>query len=297
MPNTLTNVKDIKVAQSALQPFMSTLLPIRAFSTNFSPEPADRLDTVRVPIVGAPSPSIDFSGSYTSNVDSTITVAPVQLNRHKFKTIHITARENAETSLNVLETLLQSAVKQLAQDVLTDIFTEITTVNFGAPAIPALASTTFNYKSVLGVREACAVANMPTGNRSLVLDSAYFSNLLGDDIVAKSFVTPIATTGVVDGVIRRLAGFDVFETNVIPGNGEKLVGFAAHPSAIAIAMRYLEPIAEYEEAGAITDPTTGLTFGYMRYTHTDSNRIFVTVECLYGFKVAIANGLKRIVKP
>jgi len=35
----------------------------------------------------------------------------------------------------------------------------------------------------------------------------------------------------------------------------------------------------------------------MRYTHTDSNRIFITVECLYGFKVAIPNGLKRLVKP
>jgi hypothetical protein len=297
MPNTLTNVKDIKVAQSALQPFMATLLPIRAFSTNFSPEPADRLDTVRVPIVGAPAPADDFAGSYTSNVDSTITVAPVQLNRHKFKTIHVTARENAETSLNVLETLLQSAVKQLAQDVLTDIFTEIKAANFGAPAIPALASTAFNYKSVLGVREACANANMPVDNRSLVLDSAYFTNLLGDDIVAKSFVTPIAQAGVVEGLIRRLAGFDVYETNVIPGNGEKLVGFAAHPSAVAVAMRYLEPIAEYDEAGAITDPTTGLTFGYMRYTQTDSNRIFITVECLYGFKVAIPNGLKRLVKP
>ena len=297
MPNTLTNVKDIKVAQSALQPFSSTLLPIRAFSTNFSPEPADRLDTVRVPIVGAPAPSVDFAGSYTTNVDSTVTVAPVQLNRHKFKTIHVTARENAETSLNVLETLLQSAVKQLAQDVLTDIFTEITAANFGAPAIPALAATAFNYKSVLGVREACAVANMPVGNRALIIDSAYFTNLLGDDIVAKSFVTPVSQSGVVDGIIRRLAGFDVYETNVIPGNAEKLVGFAAHPSAVAVAMRYLEPIAEYEEAGAITDPTTGLTFGYMRYTHTDSNRIFITVECLYGFKVAIPNGLKRIVKP
>jgi len=297
MPNTLTNVKDIKVAQSALQPFSSTLLPIRAFSTNFSPEPADRLDTVRVPIVGAPAPSVDFAGSYTTNVDSTVTVAPVQLNRHKFKTIHVTARENAETSLNVLETLLQSAVKQLAQDVLTDIFTEITAANFGAPAIPALAATAFNYKSVLGVREACAIANMPVGNRALIIDSAYFTNLLGDDIVAKSFVTPVSQSGVVDGIIRRLAGFDVYETNVIPGNAEKLVGFAAHPSAIAVAMRYLEPIAEYEEAGAITDPTTDLTFGYMRYTHTDSNRIFITVECLYGFKVAIPNGLKRLVKP
>jgi len=36
--------------------------------------------------------------------------------------------------------------------------------------------------------------------------------------------------------------------------------------------------------------------GYLRYTETSSNRIFVTVECLYGFKVAIAGGLKRIVK-
>ena len=37
MPNILTNVNDIKVAQNALQPFMASLLPMRAFSTNFSP--------------------------------------------------------------------------------------------------------------------------------------------------------------------------------------------------------------------------------------------------------------------
>ncbi len=47
----------------------------------------------------------------------------------------------------------------------------------------------------------------------------------------------------------------------------------------------------------VTDPETGLTFGYLRYTETQSNRIFVTVECLYGHKVAIAGGIKRIVKP
>ena len=42
-------------------------------------------------------------------------MVPVQLNRHKFKTIHVTAREAAETALNVLDTLVSSAVKQLAQ--------------------------------------------------------------------------------------------------------------------------------------------------------------------------------------
>ena len=296
MPNTLTNLTDVKVAQSAIKPFMATLLPIRAFSSNFSPEPADKLDTIRVPIVGAPSPASDFSGSYTADVDSSIDVAPVQLNRHKYKTVHVTAREASETALNVLETLVGSAVKQLAQDVLQDIFTEITAANYGDPAIAALASTAFDYKKVLGVRESCANARMPSTDRALVLDAAYFSNLLGDDIVAKSFMTPVALPGVVDGVIRRLAGFDVYETTILP-NTEKLVGFAGHPSCLAVAMRYLEPVAQYDEAGAVTDPATGLTFGYLRYTETSSNRIFVTVECLYGFKVAIAGGLKRIVKP
>src|SRR4051812_5758004 len=227
MPNTLTDVKDIKVAQNALQPWMAGLLPLRAFSTNFSPEPADKLDTVRVPVVGAPSQSSDFAGNYTQNADSTVTVIPVQLNRHKFKTVHVTAREASETALNVLETLVSSAVKQLAQDVLQDIFSEITDANYGAPAIAALTAANFDYKKVLSVREACSNAKMPVTDRALVLDGAYFTNLLGDDIVAKSFMAPIAQPGVVEAQIRRLAGFDIFETVILPENGEKLVGFAS----------------------------------------------------------------------
>ena len=297
MANTLSNVNDIKVAQSALQPFMAALTPLRAFSTNFSPEPADKLDTVRVPVVGAPSQSSDFAGSYTAPADSTVTVVPVQLNRHKFKTVHVTAREAASTALNVLETLVSSAVKQLAQDVLQDIFSEITADNFGAPAIPALAANTFDYKKILAIREACSVAKMPVSDRALVLDGAYFTNLLGDEIVAKSFMLPIAQPGVVEAQIRRLAGFDIYETVILPENGEKLAGFAAHPSGLAVAMRYLVPVANYDEAGAVTDPETGLTFGYLRYTEIQSNRIFVTVECLYGFSAAIGDGIKRIVKP
>ena len=297
MPNTLTDVKDIKVAQNALLPFMAALLPLHAFSTNFSPEPADKLDTVRVPVVGAPTQSSDFSGSYTASADSTVTVVPVQLNRHKFKTVHLTAREAAETANNVLESLVTGAVKQLAQDVLQDIFSEITAANFGAPAIAAVAANSFDYKKVLAVREACSNAKMPISDRALVLDGAYFTNLLGEEIVTKSFMAPIAQPGVVEAQIRRLAGFDFYETVILPENNEKLAGFAAHPSGLAVAMRYLVPVANYDEAGAVTDPETGITFGYLRYTEIQSNRIFVTVECLYGFKAAIPDGIKRIVKP
>ena len=192
---------------------------------------------------------------------------------------------------------MTGAVKQLAQDVLQDIFSEITAANFGAPAIPAIASNSFDYKKVLAVREACSNAKMPISDRALVLDGAYFTNLLGEEIVTKSFMAPIAQPGVVEAQIRRLAGFDFYETVILPENGEKLAGFAAHPSGLAVAMRYLGPVANYDEAGAVTDPETGITFGSLRYTEIQSNRIFVTVECLYGFKAAMADGIKRIVKP
>ena len=298
MSNTLTNLKDIKVAQKALTPFTAQLMPVSSFSTNFGPQPSDKGDTVRVPLVGAPSVSADFAGDYTAGSDSTVTTLPVTLDKHKFKTVHVTARESSETAMDLLDVLVSAAAQQLAQDVLLDILSVVTAANFGTPGIPALAATSFDYKKVLSLREACGTAKMPPNPRALVLDAGYYTNLLADEVVAKSFNLNLSAPGVTDALIRRLAGFDMHETVVIPSDhSEKLVGFAVHPSAVAVAMRYLQPVADYQQAGAVTDPQTGMTFGYLRFTDTRANKVFVTVECLYGFAAARAGGLKRIVKP
>ena len=298
MPNTLTNVKDIKVAQRALLPFTAQLMPVTSFSTNFGPQQADKGDTVRVPLVGAPSGSSDFAGDYTANADSSVTTMPVTLNRHKFKTVHVTARELSETAVDLLDTLVAGATQQLAQDVLLDILSLVTLANYGTPGIPALAATAFDYKKVLNLREACGAVKMPASPRSLVLDAGYYTNLLADDVVAKSFNLNLSAPGVTEGLVKRLAGFDLHETVVIPSDhAEKLVGFAAHPSAVAVAMRYLQPVAEYQQSGAVTDPQTGMTFGYLRFTDTRANKVFVTVECLYGYATAKADAIKRLVKP
>ena len=298
MSNTLTNLKDIKVAQKALTPFTAQLMPVSSFSTNFGPQPSDKGDTVRVPLVGAPSVSSNFAGDYTTGSDSTVTTLPVTLDKHKFKTVHVTARESSETAMDLLDVLVSAAAQQLAQDVLLDILSVVTAANFGTPGIPALAATSFDYKKVLSLREACGTAKMPPNPRALVLDAGYYTNLLADEVVAKSFNLNLSAPGVTDALIRRLAGFDMHETVVIPSDhSEKLVGFAVHPSAVAVAMRYLQPVADYQQAGAVTDPQTGMTFGYLRFTDTRANKVFVTVECLYGFAAARAGGLKRIVKP
>lgn len=295
MANTITDLKDVRISQNALLPWMETLLPLSAFSTNFSPDAADKLDTVKVPVIGAPSASSDYAGDYTANADSEASSVAVTLDRHKYKTVHLTAKEAATTSIPLLEKLVTTAAQQLAIDVMSDIFTSITAANFGTPAIPAISAEDFGYKTIIKIREACAAAKMPQDSRALVLDNSYFSALLADDIVAKSFITPLAQQGVVEAKVNRIAGFNVFETGCVPDNGENLVGFAAHPSSLAIAMRYLTPIANYDEAGAVTDPVTGLTFGYLRYSDTKSNKVYITLEALYGFKVVRPAGLQRIV--
>ena len=295
MANTITDLKDVRISQNALLPWMETLIPLSAFSTNFSPDAADKLDTVKVPVIGAPSASSDYAGDYTANADSEASSVAVTLDRHKYKTVHLTAKEAATTSIPLLEKLVTTAAQQLAIDVMSDIFTSITAANFGTPAIPAISAEDFGYKTIIKIRESCAAAKMPQDSRALVLDNSYFSALLADDIVAKSFITPLAQQGVVEAKVNRIAGFNVFETGCVPDNGENLVGFAAHPSSLAIAMRYLTPIANYDEAGAVTDPVTGLTFGYLRYTDTKSNKVYITLEALYGFKVVRPAGLQRIV--
>ena len=243
MANTLTDLKDVRIAQAALLPWMTELMPLSVFSTNFSPSPSDKGDTVKVPVVGAPTAASDFAGTYMQDIDSEASSVPVVLNKHKFKTVHLTAKEAATTAVPLLEKLVATAAQQLAIDVLTDIFSCVKKASFKTAADVA-------------------------------------SNL--------------AQPGVVEARINRLAGFDVYETDCVPDNGENLAGFAAHSSAVAVAMRYLQPIANYDEAGAVTDPVTGLTFGYLRYTDTASNKVLITLECLYGYEVVRSAALQRI---
>lgn len=295
MANTLTNLKDLKVAQTALSPWMSTLLPLTSFSTNLSSEIADPGDAVKVPIIGLPTASSNFNGDYTVNADSEANSVTVTLDRHKFKTVHMTARELDKIAVPLLEKLVSTAAQQLAADVIADILSCVTEANYGAPAIDPVTAEDFNYRDIIKIREVCGKAKMPNDQRNLILDSSLFSSLLADEIVAKSFISGLAQPGVVEARISRLVGFNVYETNVLPSNNENLVGIAAHPSSLAVGMRYLAPVASYDEAGAVTDPTTGLTFGYLRYSDTKSNKIYITLEALYGFKVIRPEGLKRIV--
>ena len=296
MANNLTQVQDIRIADRFLEAFVAALTPLRAFSTDFRSEFTQRGKTVNVPVIGAANASYDFNGSYSENADSDVQGIPVVLDRHKVQSLHLTDKEVSESSWVSLERLATSKARQLAQDVLTDIWSLGTAATYGSPAVPAVDAEDFDSATVLAVRQACATANMPVTDRALILDSAYYSNLLGDAKISHSYLMQMAQPSLMEARIPRIYGFDVYETTILPQNAENLVGFAAHPRGLAVAMRYLQPIAAeaYLEAGPVSDAATGITLGYRKYYDTDSGKLIAAFECVYGFRKAIAAGIKRI---
>ena len=297
MSNTLNNIQDIRISDVFLETFVAALMPLRAFSTDFSSEFVERGKTVHVPVVGAANASYDFKGSYAQNADSNVDTIPVELTKHKVQSLHLTDKEYSESSVISLERLARSKARQLAQDVLQDIWGAILSADYDQ-AIPALAATGFDAGKVLKIREACAAKNMPVSERSLILDDSFYTNLLGDDKISHSYLTQMSQPSLMEARIPRVYGFDIYETTILPENGEKLVGFAAHPRGLAIANRYLMPLRpeSYLEAGPVTDPTTGITLGYRRYYDNDSSKEIAAFECVYGFKPAIKEGILRIAK-
>ena len=297
MSNTLNNIQDIRISDVFLETFVAALMPLRAFSTDFSSEFVERGKTVHVPVVGAANASYDFKGSYAQNADSNVDTIPVELTKHKVQSLHLTDKEYSESSVISLERLARSKARQLAQDVLQDIWGAILSADYDQ-AIPALTATGFDASKVLKIREACAAKNMPVSERSLILDDSFYTNLLGDDKISHSYLTQMSQPSLMEARIPRVYGFDIYETTILPENGEKLVGFAAHPRGLAIANRYLMPLRpeSYLEAGPVTDPTTGITLGYRRYYDNDSGKEIAAFECVYGFKPAIKEGILRIAK-
>lgn len=297
MANNLTQVQDIRIADKFLEAFVAALTPLRAFSTDFSPEFTQRGKTVNVPVIGAANASYDFAGSYSQNADSSVDGIPVVLDRHKVQSLHLTDKEVSESSWVSIERLAVSKARQLAQDVLTDIWSLVTASNYGPSAIDPIDATEFNSDTVLEMRKVCSAVNMPSSDRALILDSSYYSNLLGDPKVSHSYLMQMAQPSLMEARMPRIFGFDVYETTILPGNTEDLVGFAAHPRGMVVAMRYLQPIdaTAYIEAGPVSDAGSGITLGYRRYYDTDSGKMIAAFECVYGFRKAIADGIKRIV--
>lgn len=297
MANTIdSGLNGVIVSQRILDTFMAYFAPMRAFSTDFSPNPASQYDYVNVPVFSASTAATTkaIASAYTIQ-DQTLTKVQVQLATHAYVSWYVDDVERAKSSALALQNFYNQKAYALAKYIFQAILAEVTLANFGAAAYSGPGAT-FTADDVITIKDACDTASLPMAQRSLVLDSTFYNGLMRDNSIKAAYAYG-GTEAIRSGVIPSLFGFTCYESTLIPANAEGLKGFACTPDAIAIAMRYLVP----DDSGSvfiakapITHAETGLTLGYKEWYDPNYAQRRAVLECLYGFETCQATALKRI---
>lgn len=285
---TYTNLDDEIFANSVLQGYTVALMPLSSFSTDFSAAPAVKGNNVLVPLVAGLT-ATTFGGSYAicGGSASVITVA---INRHKHVPIGQDDLTYHSSSFARLENFGFQQGMALGLAVLQDIWSLLTTANFGLAT--SVSVVDFGLSQIRRGRYLLNDANAPITPRALVLDLDPYDNLLG---ISNFLQANLAgnSDALREGRTGSIFGMTTWETNALPGTGS-VMGFAAHASAIAIAMRYLapQPGHNYSIANSVTDPGTGATFGIRKHYDENTGTSYMNLEANYGYSTGITNGAR-----
>ena len=289
------SLNDSIIAKKAIEAFVAELAPLRAFSTDFSDETAAKGASVQVAIP-ANITAGNTENAYETEDSPALGVATVPLSSYAKATVGITDKQFMNSSAARLETFAVQQAKAVARKIIVDAWGLIINATYSQKVIKALAS--FTSADVRAMRVILDKANVPVSDRSLILYPDQYDKLTGDTTIAIASALHYGGTEVVrDGLIPKFLGFEMFNSNILPLNGENLVGFAVHPSAMAIAIRTLAPQApsEYLESRVVRDEATGIGLGYRRHYSTAKGTHFCTFEAIYGAVAANASGLCRLV--
>lgn len=294
MANALTTLTHTLLAQTALEAFLVDIAPLMVFARNFSDTAAQRGDKVKVPFISAADAAVNFAGTYTIQ-DADAEGKDITLDKHKFVSWGLTDLELVNNPQVELERFARQKGHQLAKAVFQDIMSQVTNANYGA-AIFTGAASSFDSDDLVDIREDLVQAGFPEMGRALILKETYYSYLLKDNDVKDASFSG-TTDPIQQGAVRRLLGMDIYESTLIPANGENLVGVACHPDGILFAGRYLapQPGHNYANAQAVTDPQTGITLGFREWYDNDTGTMKRVLEVLYGYQVGNTSALKRLV--
>jgi hypothetical protein len=290
---------DLKVEvilDTFLEALVEELLSITAFSTDLSSDAVNEGEEITVGYIPAAAAARTFDGSYTIQA-SDWQKKKVAIDQHEYVSWGLSDVDLYKSSLVNLKNQTRMKAQSLAEKVMANLLGAVTVANYGA-AVLTTAAAGFDLDDVADLRTAARKAKWPKALRNLIIGADYYGNVLKGDVFQNA--NQAGGTGVREtGELPRLFSFQPFESEAIPDNGEKLVGFINMPSAMAVAMRYLKPRRpeKYIDARPITHKDTGITFGFRQDYDTKTGVEAYIFECNFGKAVLEPTALKRICSP
>ena len=287
------NFNDGIFAAEALQAFVANSPALSLFSHSYNAEAAQKGSAIYVPRVDALTAT---TFSYTDNAGFPYEQAGGR-----------SIRSRSTLISNLLSQLISAICKrQTAQPHRSPIshaskgrFSPKKHGKVSRHCLPQLISAPLSQTSVLpaygytvgvSIRTAMVKRDVPVEDLNFIVNADVNNSFLRDSVIYQNqvFNGNVAQTG----IVPRIAGIPVTETNIMPTTAS-LVGIVAHPDSVALACRYLEPInpGSYISAMRVVDDTSGIVLGYRRHYSPGRGKMFANFEVLFGFAVGLSLGL------
>lgn len=296
MANTLNNVNLSAIARDTITYFGSEFFPVRAFAQNFSNEIAQEGESVKTRIIGAVAAQ-DLSTGFTAS-DVSTTGVTVTLDNFKGFVFKLSDSEmsKAGNAKWLQEQFMEPAREATITAFMDDAFALVLAAAY-TNATTKIA-TDFDADVMADVGVNLSTRKVPKANRYMILPPSYHGNLIKDlaivDQSASGDIGPIK-----EGRLVRARGFDIYEYEGIPDNGENLEGIAQHPTAMGIAARpvtdpTLTGMAPALDVVNVVEPNTGLPYQFRMWYERKEGAIYFSVGFLYGMAVGQGAALERI---
>jgi hypothetical protein len=298
-----TTFVDKIYTQEVLRAFTAGLAPLSAFTRSFSAEARRKGDAIIIPRVSALSTTTfayaNNSGNPYETEGGEIAAITVNLDQHQIVGVDLTDIQYASAGSADIMNFAQNQGRALARKCMGNLFNSLTVAAFGAPAATAVTIGGTGLTQIRSARRTLVNRQVPMEPVSLIANADLYHSLLGDSNITQSFQYG-GSEAVREGRIPRLLGMDVYETNLTSiGASLSIVGFLAHPDAVACAVRNLQPQDggdSYLAVETVSDPETGLGFTYRRHFNPGKGRHYASIECLFGFAAALTLGIGLIAR-
>jgi hypothetical protein len=293
MSVSLTALNDNLISQLALEAFVQKMAPLASFSTSYSADAARRGTVISVPIVANITATTAYPAYETADSGSA-SAALISLTSYKKASIGITDQQFHGSSFVDVEKFAFQQGKAVAigvfQDVINNTVGATTSANsFSTVGITGGAAN-FTIANVRSARATLVKNGAEIDDCSMILNADTFSNLLSD---STNLLSNLAFGGdaIKEGRIPKVLGLETSEVAALP-TVNNIMGFIAHPAALALAVRPLVPQdnSYYIESRVVEDEETGLAITYRRHYSPSGGTHWTTFECLYGYTAGLTGG-------
>lgn len=293
MSNTIAGANLSEIAQESLPNLKSTFAPLASLTTDFSSDISSRGASVTTRFPVNPT-AIDLSSGYTVN-DVSMTAKTITLNTFFGFVYGFTDVERSKSSIMLNELFIQPALQALGNKVFGDLWNLVTAANFAQTPLN-LTPGDFD-RSDLADLSATLTGDLkaPKQGRSVVLNPTYYASLVKS---LNSAEIPGITADKAEGVVPRVAGFDVYQTDLADANGnEYLQGFAFQKSSLLMAGRSVDSTgaaAAGVEVADVVIPDLGLPVQFRKWYDPDLGVLKYSCGILYGMSVGQNFGVRII---